>query len=38
MEKNHYVSPEMEILDIQVEGVLCQSGTEDLYKIPGEWD
>ena len=35
MEK-HYVSPEMEILEIQAEGVLCASN-ELLEEYEGEW-
>jgi hypothetical protein len=33
---NEYVSPEMEILDLVSEGVLCSSN-ELLEEIEGEW-
>ncbi len=37
MEKNTYVSPEVDVIEIQAEGMLCQSGTEDLDLLGGEW-
>lgn len=37
MENNTYVSPELDVIEIQIEGVLCQSGTEDLDLLGGEW-
>ena len=35
--KFDYESPQIQIVDIQTEGLLCGSGTEDLKELDGDW-
>jgi hypothetical protein len=36
-EKNFYMSPAVEVLELYSEGVLCDSVTEDVEFEDGEW-
>ncbi len=36
MEENKYISPEVEVLDVYAEGVLCGSSSTDLDMTPEE--
>lgn len=37
--KNHYLSPELEILAVELAAIVAQSTqTENLQEIPGAWD
>lgn len=36
MEENKYITPEIEVLEVYAEGVLCASN-ESLYENEGEW-
>ena len=36
MEENKYISPEVEVLDVYAEGVLCGSNSTDLDMNPEE--
>jgi hypothetical protein len=33
-----YIAPEFDVIDLVLEGSLCQSGTEGLDEKPGNWD
>jgi hypothetical protein len=33
-----YIAPGVDVIDLVLEGGLCQSGTEGLGEKPGNWD